>query len=128
MNNSKEKKVFIIELIGIASISLYVLFLVFNIRSVEKYTVSFNSAGGTYTTSERVIANEKVSKPSNPVKEGYSFLGWYIGDTVFDFNEKITSNLNLEAKWKKIDNMNQEGNIKDIQIGSAITLATSSME
>lgn len=128
MNNSKEKKVFIIELIGIASISLYAVFLVFNIRSVEKYTVSFNSSGGTYTTSERVIANEKVSKPSNPVKEGYSFLGWYIGDTVFDFNEKITSNLNLEAKWKKIDNTNQEGSIKDIQIGSAITLATSSME
>ncbi len=122
MNNRKEKKVFMIELVGIVSVSLCILFLVFHIKGATKYTVSFNSVGGTHITSERVIANKKVSKPTNPEKEGYSFLGWYVGNTAFDFNEEITSNLNLEAKWKKIEESIQENNIKDIQIGSAITV------
>ena len=127
MNSSKEKKVLVAEIVGIVSISICVLVLVLNIQTVEKYTVSFNSVGGTHITSERVLANKKVGKPTNPVKEGYIFMGWYNDNVEFDFNESVTTNMDLEAKWEKIEESQHQNqvedmveNIKDIQIGQAI--------
>lgn len=42
------------------------------------------------------------SKPNNaPTEdEGYTFLGWYNGDTKYDFTKTLTGNLTLNAKWK----------------------------
>lgn len=35
-------------------------------------------------------------------KKGYNFLGWYYLDNKFDFNTKITENIELNAKWEEI--------------------------
>ena len=43
-------------------------------------------------------------------KEGYTFLGWYNGDELFDFNQKVTSDIQLVAKWEKIKKNNCNGN------------------
>lgn len=42
------------------------------------------------------------SKPNNAPTEddGYNFMGWYNGDTKYDFNKTLTGNLTLTAKWK----------------------------
>ena len=49
------------------------------------------------------MENKKATEPTAPKKEGYTFLGWYLNDTKFDFNNtKITKNITLIAKWKKI--------------------------
>ncbi len=66
----------------------------------EEYTVNFDSDGGTIVESQIVTFNEKVTKPSNPTKEGYTFDNWYLDEKVFDFNTKVTSNLELKAKYK----------------------------
>lgn len=63
-----------------------------------KYTVTFKN--GDTETSVKVVENEKVSKPADPKKDGYNFLGWYEGDTIFDFNTAITGNKTLTAKWE----------------------------
>lgn len=67
----------------------------------KTHTVNFVSDGGTPTyNSVTVKDGETVANPGNPVKEGYTFNGWYNGTQAFDFaNTKITSDLTLKAKW-----------------------------
>lgn len=49
----------------------------------------------------------KVVRPADPVREGtaeatYKFLGWYVGDTEWDFeNTPIFEDLNIVSKWKE---------------------------
>ena len=63
-----------------------------------KYAVTFKN--GDTETLLRVVENEKVPKPTDPTKEGYNFLGWYDGNTIFDFNTAITEDKTLTAKWE----------------------------
>lgn len=67
----------------------------------KKYTVTFNSNGGSDVSSKTVEENTKVTKPSDPTRNGFTFLGWYYNNNKFDFNTKITSNLTLIAEWKE---------------------------
>jgi len=70
---------------------------------VTKYIVKFDTAGGSTIPSQRVEKNKTASKPNDPTREGYEFLGWYNGNTKFDFKTKITKDITLTAKWKKIE-------------------------
>ncbi len=72
-------------------------------NTVTKYTVTFNSNGGSKVSSKTVEKGKTVAKPSNPTRSGYTFLGWYNGSTKFDFSTKITKNITLTAKWEKKD-------------------------
>ena len=66
------------------------------------YTVTFNSNGGSTVTSQSVRSGNKVTKPADPTKEGYTFDGWYTTNsltTEFDFNTAIYSSRTLYAKW-----------------------------
>ena len=70
------------------------------------YTVKFNGAD---IEDELVSPNQKVTKPTNPTKEGYEFVGWYLDEnytTEFDFNTSINKNTNLYAKWKEVSTSN----------------------
>ncbi len=64
---------------------------------INKYIVAFNYTG---IESQEIEYNNVALKPTNPIKDGYTFLGWYINDTEFDFNTKITDNITLAAKFK----------------------------
>lgn len=47
-----------------------------------------------------VVDGGKVTKPANPMKDGYTFDGWYDGDTVWDFEKnEVKSDLILTAHW-----------------------------
>ena len=50
-----------------------------------------------YYGSIEVKPNEIVSVPEAPVKEGYTFVGWYENDTLFDFTKPITKDHTLNA-------------------------------
>ncbi|MCL2287738.1 MAG: InlB B-repeat-containing protein, partial [Candidatus Bathyarchaeota archaeon] len=41
--------------------------------------------------------------PEDPVREGYLFLGWFLGDAVFDFDTPIVDDVTLTAHWKEKD-------------------------
>ena len=71
--------------------------------TVKEYTVTFNTDGGSSVKAQTVKENETASKPSNPTKDGYTFVGWLLNGSRFDFSTKITSNITLKAEWKKND-------------------------
>ena len=76
----------------------------------RKYTVSF---GLGYETSEAapetqmVDAKTTAEKPADPVRDDYTFIGWYdtdesgnqLSETPFNFDTRITKNMHLVAHW-----------------------------
>ena len=79
-------------------------FTLYAIWVPSKYTITFDSNGGTNISSIVVDYNTKVSKPVDPTKDGYTFGGWYTNSSltnVFDFNTLIKQNYTLYAKWIK---------------------------
>lgn len=70
-----------------------------NTTEAKKYTVTFDSNGGSKVSSKEVTSGSKVSKPSDPTKTGYKFGGWTLNSKTYDFNSKVTSNITLVAKW-----------------------------
>lgn len=70
---------------------------------VTKYTVKFDSNGGSKVTSKTVEKNKTVKAPTDPTREGYKFLGWYLGNTKYNFSKKVTKNITLTAKWEKVE-------------------------
>lgn len=70
-----------------------------------KYTVSFDTDGGSTVESQTVVTGNKATKPAvNPTKKGYNFVGWYTDNTYtteFDFeNTIITDNTTIYAKFE----------------------------
>ena len=67
----------------------------------RRFTVSFDSAGGSEVESQEVQFGYKAIAPEAPTKEGYDFLGWYVGDEKWSFiGYFVTENINLVAKWE----------------------------
>ena len=69
---------------------------------VVKYTLTFDSKGGSAITVQTIDAGGKFTRPTDPTKEGYDFAGWYKEDTyqnAFDFNAEVTANVTIYAKW-----------------------------
>lgn len=70
--------------------------------TVKKYTVTFNSNGGSAVNSQTITEGSKATKPSNPTKSGYNFAGWELNGSTYDFNSAVNSNITLVAKWAEI--------------------------
>lgn len=70
-------------------------------ETLDVYTVTFNSNGGTAVEPQTVDAGSKITAPANPSAAGYTFNYWYTTDAnvPFDFNTPITGNTTLNAKW-----------------------------
>ncbi len=70
-------------------------------------TFNYNYDGATQDYPVNHVSYGNTTwKPSDPVRSGYNFLGWFesLDDgTAFDFdNTKVTGDLTLYAKWEKI--------------------------
>ena len=67
-----------------------------------EYTVSFN-CGFDYTIEDiKVKEGNLIIAPTEPVREGYEFLGWYVGEAKWNFtSDAVTENLTLTAKWEE---------------------------
>lgn len=66
---------------------------------IGAYTVTFQSEGGSEVASQ-IRANTPADRPADPTKEGYTFIGWYKGESEWDFETPVTPDLTLTAKWQ----------------------------
>ena len=79
------------------------------------YTVSFdlNNGSGSVPTQWFVnVSTASALQPTDPTRDNYQFTGWYNGDTKYDFNEAVTENITLTAKWVT-SNVSTEDELKD---------------
>ena len=65
-----------------------------------EYTVIFDSAGGTPTPPVMVKGGELLKKPTDPLREGYAFEGWYLGENLYAFEKPVSGDLMLYARWR----------------------------
>lgn len=66
----------------------------------DKYTVTFDSDGGSEVESQEVTAGKKANEPDIPTKTGYTFGGWFVKTTEWNFLAyTVIENVTLKAKW-----------------------------
>ncbi len=95
--------------------------------AINKYTVTFDSKGGTEVASQTVLEGELLTKPTDPTKKSdteiYVFAGWYeneLYNNLFDFeNDTIGESIILYAKWEVAETITvtyHKGSFDDNQI------------
>ena len=70
--------------------------------TIKQYTVTFDPDGGSDVPSITQNYNTTVDAPEAPTKYGYTFAGWYDGETKQEFPFTLTDNKTLKAKWTPI--------------------------
>ena len=71
--------------------------------TINTYTVSFDSMGGSSIDTKTADYNTAVSQPEKPTKMGYTFGGWYTDyacTKAYDFAAPVTGDMTLYAKWE----------------------------
>ena len=63
------------------------------------YTVTFVTEKENEVPSQ-IRANAPAVQPAEPTKEGHTFIGWYNGESEWNFETPVTENLTLTAKWQ----------------------------
>lgn len=70
----------------------------------QQWTVSFETNGGTELEDILVDDQGFITEPENIVKDGYTFVGWYLDENFtnkYSFSNPITENIILYAKWEE---------------------------
>ena len=70
--------------------------------TINTYTVTFNTDGGSAVDSQTVNYNSTATTPTAPTKTGYTFAGWYTDagcTNSYDFLTAVTESITLYAKW-----------------------------
>ena len=89
-------------------VSVFIVLLVAATVFIVKhngFTVKFDTNGGSYIESVKVMHSQTVDIKEETVKEGYKFTGWYTDrDCTESFDIKtdtVTGSMTLYAGWEK---------------------------
>ncbi len=66
----------------------------------EGYWVTFDSDGGSAIDSQFVFDKISLNDQTTPTKPGYTFVGWYDGESKVENGKEITKPMTLKAHWK----------------------------
>lgn len=66
------------------------------------YTVTFVGADNAVLATQTVTSGAAAAKPADPARKKYTFEGWYLGTTAYDFAAPVTADLTITAKWAKV--------------------------
>ena len=74
-------------------------------HATKKYTLHYESNGGTKYADEKYKGNKVVALDKTPSRVGYTFTGWYADQELTDKITKIkmTSDKTVYAGWKETD-------------------------
>ncbi len=66
--------------------------------------IHFDSDGGNSIPSMVLKEGTKITLPKMPMKKGYQFLGWYLGEEKIEDGRVFegTTTVTLKAKWEKV--------------------------
>ena len=90
----RRRIIFLIFLLGIIAI------LTLASCNGGMYSVTFDSNGGTEVEAQNALFG-RVVEPDEPVREGYTFKGWYLDDKKWNFmTDTVSGDTTLKASWK----------------------------
>jgi len=67
--------------------------------TINQYTVTFDSDGGSAVNPITQNYNTTITKPTAPTKAGYDFKGWYYDGAQVSFPYTIKKNVTFKAVW-----------------------------
>ena len=74
--------------------------------NINQYTITFDTTGGSTIESITLDYGSTITKPSDPIRDGYKFIGWDI-----EIPSTMPSrDMTIKAKW--LDNEKPSGEIK----------------
>lgn len=71
-------------------------------EALPKYTITLQVVGEGILAQLTLLKGRKITKPIDPVKEDYTFDGWYIDEACtnhWDFDKGVEEDMTLYAKW-----------------------------
>lgn len=77
-------------------------------KEIKRYTIKFDTDGGTKIDNQIVNENDKITKPSNPKKEGYCFTGWKYNSSNYNFDKSVKKNMTLKATYNELFSLNKD--------------------
>lgn len=110
-------------IVGIIGILLVTIIGVLLVKGTKKYTVTFETDGGTKIETQKIKNGDEIEEPEDPTKDGYIFEGWYVDGKEYDFTEPISKDTKIVAKWKKIE---KEDRVEDKKEQTKENVTTSS--
>lgn len=69
-----------------------------------RYTVKFDTNGGSKLDDVKVKRNSKLPEPEEPTKDGFEFAGWFIDEELteeYDFDTPVKNSFTLYAAWER---------------------------
>ena len=64
--------------------------------------VTYDSDGGSKVDPVTVTKGAKLTEPEEPTKDGFVFVGWYLGEEAWSFDaDVVEEHIILKAKWEK---------------------------
>ena len=93
-----------LDIVIVLCIAAIILFVAVDLRD-PGFTVSFDSKGGSDVAAQTQMYGEALTLPQPPVREGYSFTGWYKDSACLEpwvmGEDTIQSGITLYAGWEK---------------------------
>ncbi len=72
--------------------------------AAQTYTVTFDTGDGATTVATQTLPDGyTATRPADPLRTGYRFVGWLNGTTNYDFTAPVTNNLMLTAAWEAVN-------------------------
>ena len=70
------------------------------VTALPNYTVTFDADGGTPAPAAQTVQKgSTATAPEAPTKADYTFAGWTLGGSAYDFSTPVTGNITLVAYW-----------------------------
>ena len=73
---------------------------------INKYTITFDTSGGSSVEAITLDYGSTITKPSDPIRDGYKFIGWDLSIP----STMPAYDMTIKAKW--LDNEKPSGEIK----------------
>ena len=73
---------------------------------IAVYSFAFNTDGGSTVVTQTVHVGDKAIGPTDPVKEGYVFDGWFADEDctmLYDFDATVAADTTVYAKWSVVE-------------------------
>ncbi|MCH4895367.1 hypothetical protein E0494_01420 [Marinilabiliaceae bacterium JC040] len=70
--------------------------------AIPIYTVTFDTDEGSKIDVIKLREGLKITKPEDPVKDGFNFIEWQLEGIKYDFNTPVKKDITLRAIWKAI--------------------------
>ena len=83
-----------------------------NYVALNKYKVKFNTNSSKKVNDVEVWEGSLVEEP-NITRDGYTLLGWYLDDALYNFKTPVTGNITLSAKWAEKGKLTVTFNVDD---------------